>query len=69
MELKYTEYFLLLTTLFLQIWKTNFTHLLAYYTSPWVIDGDDCETISGMKNGVFWDVTPCGSYPRRRHSS
>jgi hypothetical protein len=25
----------------------------------WMTDGDDCEAISGMKNGVFWVVTPC----------
>jgi hypothetical protein len=22
--------------------------------------------LSEMKNGVFWDVTPCGSYKNRR---
>jgi hypothetical protein len=32
-----------------------------------IIDSTDCSTIrAGIKNGVFWDVTPCGSCKNRR---
>jgi hypothetical protein len=35
-------------------------------TSPVSIPDMATETYSLMKNGVFWDVTPCGSCKNRR---